>query len=70
MERPRLRRLVAGLVIAATLATAPAVVIVVRAEADYNGNPTYCHAHDPTYVLWWWNECWLPDPPDYAVMPG
>ncbi len=37
--------------------------------ADYNSNPTYCHSesHGMSDFLWWYYECWLPDPPGAPV---
>lgn len=32
-------------------------------SGDYNSDPTYCHGSSPTDFLWWWDQCWLPDPP-------
>lgn len=48
----------AALVLAVTARTA-----VLHASGGYNGNPTYCHAHDSFDFWWWYYECWLPDPP-------
>ena len=54
------RRLLASTVLAAMVA---AGAVMLSGGGDYNGNPTYCHAHGPSDFLWWYYECWLPDPP-------
>lgn len=55
------RRLLAATGIALILVIA--ATTMARAGSEYNSNPTYCHQHGPLDPLWYYYECWLPDPP-------
>ena len=42
-------------------------MVSVRASGGpYNLNPTVCHNTTPLDILWWLNECWYPDDPDWG----
>jgi hypothetical protein len=55
------RRLGIGVLVAVFLSAG--AVKAFAGGGDYNSNPTYCHGASEADFLWWWFECWLPDPP-------
>ena len=60
------RRVVWGVGLASFLAIVAGDVVVLRASGDYNDNPPYCRSSTPLDPLWWYYECWKPDPPDWG----
>lgn len=62
LTRPSFRRLTAGIVVAFCLMVG-AVSVVMAGGGEYNSNPTYCHSASLYDPLWWYFECYLPDPP-------
>ena len=62
------RRLATALAVAFGLAfVAFVTTVALSAKSEYNSNPPYCRSHGPLEPLWWYFECWLPDPPDWGM---
>ena len=57
------RRLLHALLVAVFAALILIGTVRLADAGDYNSNPTYCHSHSDYDLLWWFYECWLPDPP-------
>ena len=60
-----------GLAALVAVSLAGVSLALVRAEdGPYNTNPPYCRTHGPGDLLWWWNACMYPDPPDWGEVGG
>lgn len=62
----RLIRLGVGALVALGIASATLVIVHAQDGGPYNSNPPFCRSESPANLLWWWYECYYPDPPDWG----